>query len=142
MAIAPCVRDRIEREIQAWLEHPVDDPEFVAVVRRLRAWPVYSDMGGTLLIDVDGEVHGLDHDTMEVGPGPDVSWKTAAWVHAARKVPEIREALPARSADAIDCPDCGGQGTIQVTSGVRLDCGRCWGLGWLRPPDGREGPAR
>lgn len=137
-AVAPWVSERIEREVDRWLARAMDghdidpsDVELVEAVRRLRALPVYSDFGGTLLIDGHGEVHSQSHITMEVSPESAPEWRTMAWVAAADLVPELRAALPARPADATDCAACVGNGKVWVHEAFHW-CGQCSGVGWRR----------
>lgn len=58
MATPEWASNRIEQEVEAWLArlNPDGDEALAQVVRQLRAWPVYADIGGTLLIDKRGEV--------------------------------------------------------------------------------------
>ena len=121
--------ERIAREVAAWLDQARADASLTELVRRLQAWPVYADMGGSLLIGVDGQVYGLDHSNMEDGPERDPKWRLQAWVAAAERVPELRAVLPTRSDGVPDCPFCGGAGKITVAK-YPLWCGNCSGLGW------------
>jgi hypothetical protein len=119
---------RIQREVEAFQS---EDTSLVELVQRLRAWFVYGDLGGSLLIGIDGEVYSQDHNTMECRPEPDPRWRQLAWVVAAEQAPELRALLPARPPNTPDCPGCGGAGRIPMGQ-VSPICGGCWGLGWQR----------
>jgi hypothetical protein len=107
----------------------------IEAARRLRAWPVYGDLGGVLLVAADGAVHYQEHNTMEARPEPDPRWRSLAWAAAAELVPELRPLLPKQPAGVPECPACGGTGRVQVTRHTPAWCGGCWGLGWRRPDD-------
>jgi hypothetical protein len=134
MALPRWASERIAREVDTFLQRPMVglDDSLAEAARRQRAWPVWSGMGDTLLLDSDGEVHCLHGDTMDVSPMRDLSWRTLAWVAAAEQVPELRALLPARPVNVPDCPGCMGSGRVQVAPQIRLWCGACWGLGWQR----------
>jgi hypothetical protein len=102
------------------------------VGRHLSAWLVYQDMGGTLLLGIDGEVYGFPHDAAEARPEADANWRLVAWVAACERAPELRQLLPARPPGTPDCPQCGGVGHDGSPAAGRLWCGACWGLGWRR----------
>ena len=93
---------------------------------------MYGDIGGSLFLGTDGEVHRQDHDTMEVAPEPDLRWRALAWAAAAEKVPELRAIPPARPGGVANCPGCHGAGRLTEATkvGQRLWCAGCWGLGW------------
>jgi len=127
--------ERIAQEVEAYLRRPDSggDGGLAEAVYRLRAWPVYGDIGGTLLLGADGEVYSQVHDTMAVGPESDPGWRTLAWAAAVEKVPELRALLPARPAGIPDCLACEGFGRVQVTQQVYVWCGGCNGQGWQWP---------
>ena len=124
--------DRIAKRVKAFLECPDSNADITLydAARVYSAWPVYSDIGGTLLLDENGIVYLLDNSTSKVAVEHSPEWKTTAWVKAAEKEPELKALLPKRSAGAPDCPHCGGQGFVQITPEMRAGCGVCWGLGW------------
>jgi hypothetical protein len=123
---------RIEQEVAAYLARSTatGDQFLPAAARRLRAWPVYGDVGGVLLVATDGTVYCRGHDTDEVLPEPDPNWRTLAWAAAARLVPELRALLPERPPGYPVCSACGGLGRQQVTQQSWCWCGACWGAGW------------
>lgn len=134
MAIPSWASELIAREAEAYLQRagPSGDATLIEAVLRLRAWPVYGDIGGTLLLAADGTVHCQDHNTMVVGPESDPRWQSRAWAAAAEQVPELRPLLPERPLGVPACAACQGTGRVQVTLRTRLWCGSCWGLGWQR----------
>ena|SRR5579863_6315423 len=56
--------------------------------------PVYSDMGGVLVVLGDGRVLSLEHDTTNVQPEEDSGWRMIALVSAAKKFPELAPLMP------------------------------------------------
>ena len=50
---------------------------------------------------------------------------------AARRLPELRAALPSRTGQAVDCSKCGGHGFLDLGDVPKfLVCDGCDGLGW------------
>jgi hypothetical protein len=89
--------------------------------------PVYSDMGGTLVVSPSREVLVYDHDTRSVKPEDDARWRTLARAKAAKRFPELAELSPVRPHNAMDCTACDGRGVILDSA----DCGVCMSLGWV-----------
>ncbi len=132
MEIPGWANDLISREAEAYLQRagPTADPALVEAVHRLRAWPVYGDIGGTLLLAADGTVYCQDHGTMEVALESRSENRLLAWVEAAEQKPELRRLLPQRPPGTPPCPACDGAGRVQLTPTMRVRCGVCCGLGW------------
>jgi hypothetical protein len=92
--------------------------------------PVYADLGGVLVIAASGEVLRFDAEADSVTVVNDERWRAFAFVRASRKFPELSELRPARPVASMSCPQCSGEGTI--LDGI--ECGKCYGLGWLETP--------
>jgi hypothetical protein len=105
---------------------------------RFDALPVYSDLGGALLLRPDGEVLSVGWDDDDARP-PKSPWHLIALAGAAEGFPELRGVLPSRPADAVSCPQCRGAGLerweVESGKGVTF-CGKCGGLGWLSEGSG------
>jgi hypothetical protein len=132
LMIPTWARAHIVRAAEAYLARSASrqDASLDEVVRTLVAWPVYGDLGGTLLVSADGAVYCQDHNTLEVHLESDPGWQRLAWAAAAEKIPELRELLPARPTDTPTCEACGGTGHVQVTPASQAWCGACSGIGW------------
>ena len=121
----------IESLVERWLaSHP--DSNLVKPVRASRALPVYSDMGGDLLLRPDGEIlvhDGWEDDEPQIET--DSVWRLTAIVVGVEKYPELRPLLPIRDPGTKDCYACGGRGEIHI-AGINCSfrCGNCCGLGW------------
>jgi hypothetical protein len=89
--------------------------------------PVYSDVGGTLVVTATGEVLEFDSDTGVAETVADPRWRLAALARGARSFGELAAFAPVRPTTASTCPACGGRGIVLES----LDCGTCMGLGWL-----------
>lgn len=123
--ISPALSQRISELILDYLADPLSPHRDLA--EATRALPVYSDMGGTLLLTPGGEILMRAHDTDEP-PAPESSpcWRLIALVRASERHPELAALLPRRPADAPACAECGGAGHV-FNSAI---CGACFGLGW------------
>src|SRR5262249_33787606 len=123
MPIPAWASARIEQEVENYLaETPDRDPSLTEVVRRLRAWPVYGDVGGVLLLAADGQVYCRNNNTMEVSPEPNPGGRVLAWAAASAVAPELRTLLPSRPAPAVKAPAGASSGQCP-TRGV----GGAWG---------------
>lgn len=100
-----------------------------AAVRLTGGLPVYGDMGGVMVLMRDGTIVSFAHDRDEVEVETDELWRKVAFVHAARRFPELAALRPVRPADAADCAQCAGTGAFPGIDGV--DCGPCAGSGWI-----------
>ncbi len=102
--------------------------------RRFDALPVYSDLGGALLLRPDGMVLSVAWaDEEKAGPA-DTRWSLMGRVAAAELCPDLRARAPCPPAGAGTCPTCAGAGLerwwVEGVKGVTI-CGGCCGLGWL-----------
>jgi uncharacterized protein (TIGR02996 family) len=110
--------------------------------------PVYSDMGGALLLRPDGEVVEVGWNGVLVRPDGGISevvddvrpagefWRSVGLAAAAAAFPVLRPLLPMRPPDAQPCPACAGVGRQPWPEGGGATwCGSCYGLGWrCQPP--------
>jgi hypothetical protein len=132
----PDQRTLIELLVKRWLASPVRS-DLIDAVRVSGALPVYSDMGGTLLLRPDGEILFLDSNSGDDEPPieTDSGWRITAVVVGAEEYPELRPLLPNRPSGTEDCAACAGLGRVRIGETDRpILCGRCHGLGWLPPP--------
>lgn len=105
--------------------------ELAAVTRCL---PIYSDMGGLILLSPRGELMFVDSNTSTINsttilPLNDGIWETVALCHAAWTYLELADLRPRRPAQAIDCEWCEGRGRIATIHD--MTCGKCHGAGWV-----------
>jgi hypothetical protein len=132
----PEQRTLIESLVKRWLVSPVRS-DLINAVRVSNALPVYSDLGGTLLLRPDGEILFLDSGSGDDEPQieTDFGWRITAVVVGAEEYPELRPLLPIRPSGTEDCEACAGLGRVRIgETDVRILCGRCHGLGWLAAP--------
>jgi len=94
--------------------------------RNTHALPVYSDLGGTLLLTPDGDVITYRHDNSSWSREIDPKWRRAAVIFGAQRFPELSDLLPVRPPDAPPCQYCQGTGRV-----VGIRCATCLGLGWV-----------
>jgi hypothetical protein len=121
-------REVIAKRLAEYASNPNDPWGLTQVAERLRALPVYMDMGGALFLTLDGDVLRLNHYDGDV-PTPELDSERhiVAAVAAAEKYPELAPLVPERPASAEDCSACGGTGRITRHN---LRCGECTSLGW------------
>jgi hypothetical protein len=120
--------DSLQQIIRRRLNEYLTDPaaKYWDVASRFEALPIYSDMGGTLFITPTLQVL-MQSDGGAPSEVSSPEWKLVAFVAAAERFSELKQLLPTRPDDALDCSLCAGTGRIL---GVR--CGSCLGLRW--PP--------
>lgn len=132
MKIAPWTRtaaSEIARLWPRWVESvPPNRADIASAAAQMKALPVYSDFGGTLLISESGEVLERDDESGVTSPVKDRVWFLIALVSAARRFPELSFLQPQRPIAALECTSCSGSG---FQMGVL--CGRCGGTGWVEP---------
>ena len=116
------LQQRIRHRLDEYLTDP--DAAHRDIASRFEALPVYSDMGGTLFITTSLQIL-MRSDDGAVSEESSPQWKLVALVAAAERFPELKELVPSRPSNALDCSLCAGAGCV---SGFR--CGACFGLGW------------
>jgi len=102
------------------------------------ALPLLADLGGCWFLRADGVFLEVRWDENEDRPEMLNHTPVAALVVGAERYPWLRELIPARPANAIDCPDCGGVGKVFV-AGIDNQgflCAKCNVLGWAVPSGG------
>jgi hypothetical protein len=119
--LSALIEQLIEREGSGTSAVPILDTQVVGL-------PVYADAGGVLLLTPAGNVLRLDSETGEMTEETDWGWRALAITRAARKFPELAALRPSRPQDAVTCRQCDGAGLVLG----QLDCGTCYGLGWIR----------
>ena len=112
---------RLSREAA---ENAVSDDDR-AVAAATMGVPVYSDMGGTLVVMPDGSVQRYNHDIRAMFVA-DEFWRVIAMNHAIRKYPELRVLADEPLVEVV-CSDCKGSG---MRAGV-VRCVRCVGTGFV-----------
>jgi hypothetical protein len=95
--------------------------------------PVYSDLGGVLVIAPDGSIRLYDNAGV-ITPVVDLKWSHVARVLAAEKYPALRAVAPVRPENASTCRFCRGAGKVKEF--LDAICGLCGGTGWLPPEAG------
>jgi len=98
-----------------------------------RAFPLLADVGGCCLLRPDGEFLQIAWDTSEDSPTVLGTIPLAALVVGAERFPWLRELVPVRSPQAIDCQTCAGTGKIRRGEVSGILCGDCSVLGWVVP---------
>jgi hypothetical protein len=93
--------------------------------------PVYEDLGGVLVITPEREVRHYDPESGQVKLVTHQGWRLFALAKAAAKFPELQPLRPPRPGTATDCARCKGTGIVME----RLDCGACFGVGWVAKTD-------
>lgn len=124
--IAACARD---------LASPYHD-----AAARHGALLLYRGWGTDFALRPDGTVIRIDEipiaDPSEDHWYKEINWAIMAVAFAARRYPELRQILPRRPADAVDCAACEGRGMMPLND-MHFLC-VCEGLGWVM--DGRRSP--
>ena len=114
------------------LEHV--NPAMAEFVKELDALYLFGTIGmeavlrrdGSVLVCVDDEWHAPE----QAAPpwrAATTSERTASFVIAKRRIPELAGLLPSRPRNAVDCAWCRGTGSF----GEHVVCMNCGALGWV-----------
>ena len=109
------------------------DPSRAELLRRFDAVYLFGTIGAEAIMRSDGSV------LIQVEAGanePPPPWRvateqerSASFVIAKKRIPELADLLPHRPLEATDCPYCKGSGYLIQ----QVVCGKCGGLGWNAP---------
>ncbi|HET9155267.1 MAG TPA: hypothetical protein VFN91_01290 [Myxococcaceae bacterium] len=105
MTLAPELSRRLEAGLDAFLTSEAWDPIVRALARRLRALPLYADMGACILLRPSGELLevGTDQDwSGEVSPSApelDAEWRRRVLRAGVLKYPWLQDVLEAALGD-------------------------------------------
>jgi hypothetical protein len=103
-----------------------------SITRQFDAFMLDPGLGPATFVSSDGRVLWDDDGWGVKGTRADAF---ASILAGAQKtgLPELRELLPSRPADASDCSGCAGLGRIKLSPQVSSLCMTCGGLGWSSP---------
>jgi hypothetical protein len=128
MRMTPTISRRIEDEIAALAPEPLGHTNYEGL--RYRALPLFGTLGEVWLLRPDGTFWRADSEVgLPLEPLPE-NLRTIALVAGAERYPWLRDLLPPRPADAIDCTNCQGSGRFGPANA--LFCHVCDALGWCR----------
>jgi hypothetical protein len=124
------------RRAQQLSDYDRDNPAIAELLRRLDALYLFGTIGMEAVLRSDGTVLvAVDPSWDQPGALPP-RWRpateherTASFVIAKKRIPELAELLPSRPSGAVDCAQCKGTGQI-IHGVVCMDCGA---LGWVAP---------
>lgn len=123
---------RLQQRIRAWIDEWEDDDSLGQWPRRLMrergAYLLHGNQAYLWYLTPDGAVFYVDTDRYgnPFEPETDLPAAVNAVAQAARSRPELREMLPERPAQALDCSLCRGTGDED-----RWGKCKCAGLGWV-----------
>ncbi len=143
MNITPESSEKIKATLKEFVANPepylikFDEPlDLRKIAAELNVLPMFLDMGGCYGIRPNGEIVSFSWDEpykLEVENDPRI-WNLVLF-QGAKKYPELKELVPIRSPDSVECPHCKGTGIIHglVEHGIspqNIVC-YCGGIGWL-----------
>jgi len=136
MKIPPDIAARIEAEIaqltSKGLGH-IDDEGI-----QYKGLPLFGTLGAVWLLRADGSLWTVDSDFgMPFEPLPEI-WHTQALVAGSERHPWLKELLPPRPPEAVECTDCNGIGHLGPKNAAF--CPGCSALGWRLPASGGPSP--
>lgn len=128
------VAKAVEDRIRAFLSSEAHDPlDLRVVVAKFGVLPLIMDMGGCFALRANGEVVSFAWDEPhQLAVVSDERLRNVALCQGSLKYPELAAAVPRRTPDSIDCPSCGGTGTLPIAGKnvANVVC-FCGGLGWV-----------
>jgi hypothetical protein len=125
----------IEELIGQLLADSSPDPNRLRqVASRSHILPLLLDWGGCFAVRPSGEIVSFAWDTPdELRVEVDPRIRNMAIYQGSEKYPALREFIPTRPIDAVQCPHCQGKGKPPEAELIdNLVC-YCGGLGWLPP---------
>ena len=125
----------IEELIHQFLADSSPDPNGLRqVASRSHVLPLWLDMGGCFAVHPSGQMVSFGWDTpgeLRVEAEPRI--RNMAICVGSEKYPALREFIPTRPIDAVQCPHCQGKGKPPEVEFIHNLVCYCGGLGWLPP---------
>jgi hypothetical protein len=137
---------KIEARLDEFIaESYPDSNNLREIVAKFRILPLSLHWGGGWAIRTDGEVVFFSYDEPhELKIEDDTRIRNMALFQGSKKYPELKEYVPERLSNAVDCPHCKGTGIPAEIREYAKESGKehlldtlvcyCGGLGWL--PEG------
>lgn len=126
MNISPAVSRQIEDAINRLAPEPLGHINFEGL--RYNALPLFGTIGEVWLLRADGSLWRADSDMgLALEPLPE-DLHTIALVAGTERYAWLRDLLPSRPAEAIDCTVCHGLGRRGIDNA--FFCQPCGALGW------------
>jgi hypothetical protein len=131
MKLPAHIAAKIAETIANLPQQPRYHPDWEA--REYGAIALMGTIGSTWLLRPDGELFDVDSDFEKPLTPLAEEFHVTAIVAGCERYPWLRELLPRRPANALDCPRCGGGGVIKAAEdlGSGVFCCVCDALGWL-----------
>jgi hypothetical protein len=143
MNITPASSEKIEATLKEFVANPepylikFDEPlDLRKLAADLNVLPMFLDMGGCYGIRPNGEIVSFSWDEpykLDTENDPRI-WNIVLF-QGAKKYPGLKELVPVRSPDSIECPHCSGTGVNQGLKELGLSSDvivcYCGGIGWL-----------
>jgi hypothetical protein len=127
MKLSSGLARRVEDAIATLKPEPVGHINYEGIAHH--ALPLFGTLGEVWLLRSDGSLWRSDADIgLALEPLPEALHITAI-VAGAERHPWLRDVLPARPENAVECPDCGGKGSIGPHNASF--CPLCRALGWV-----------
>ncbi len=129
MKIPPALGARIQEEIAKLAPEGVGHINYEGI--QYNALPLMGTIGAVWLLRADGSLWTVDSDFgIPLQPLPD-AFHVTALVAGTERYPWLRELLPSRPPEAVECTDCNGGGGVRSQNTVF--CPACNALGWRVP---------
>ena len=140
MTIPVGTRKQIEMLIRDFVSDTSADGRVLrSFVVRVRALPLFLDMGGFYAIRPNGEIVSQSWDDDDVRVEDDPRIRNVVLFQGSKKYAELAPLIPERPPAALECHFCAGSGlALGIESGIESLVCYCGGLGWLPPGSGKE----
>jgi hypothetical protein len=131
MASSDSFSETIKRLVRQFLASASPDPLGLRqIVSRMNALPLFLDMGGCIAASPGGEIISFLWDeplVIRVETCPRI--RNLALFQVSKKYSALREFIPPRPEDAVNCPHCKGKGELPAPMN-KVVC-YCGGVRWL-----------
>jgi hypothetical protein len=133
MQISLELSEQIKQRLTDFVDESGPD-DLRRIASELNALPLRLDMGGVYAIRPDGQIISVCWDKEEdYQVENDRRICNIALFAGSKKYPELKQLIPLRSQDDVECPHCNGTGTLAINAELGVDnivC-YCGGLGWI-----------
>jgi hypothetical protein len=126
------MKEQIDDLIGNYLKNKNNPEIYRKIAQELNILPIFFNWEGFIGIRSDSTFIYYDEEKENWKEEHNRAWQITALVDGSKKYKLLKQLLPERTEDAVQCSDCEGTGNLLVGGKVdeKAICGSCFGLGW------------